>query len=158
MVKVRKASEADIPEIRSIAHLGIDECVNTSSGDLIHIDSYFENDEYVKTAMDNDKCIVFVAESENKIVGWTIGFIQSQPTNAPFFREFKRAYLDTIDVIKEERGKGIGKKLIEEVEKWAKEKGLNKVVLEVYKENNNARILYENLGYETIKETRRKKI
>ena len=158
MIDIRKAKESDVPSIRSIAHSGIEECIEKSCGDLIHIDSYFENDGYVKNAIDDLNSIVLVASRGEMIVGWALAFIQSQPENAPFYRKFKRVYIDSLDVVREERGCGIGRNIIEEIERWAKANGQNEIVLDVYAGNDNAKRLYDGIGYKIIKETRRKYI
>jgi ribosomal protein S18 acetylase RimI-like enzyme len=51
------------------------------------------------------------------------------------------------------RGKGIGRKLMGLGEKWARERGLIDIILNVSNENEVAIGLYESLGFEI--ETRR---
>ena len=46
------------------------------------------------------------------------------------------------------RGSGIGRHLMELGEKWAEEKGKNKIIMNVSNENEVAMWIYESMGYE----------
>lgn len=50
-------------------------------------------------------------------------------------------------ILKPHRGKGIGSLMMEEVIRQAKAKGLEKICLEVYGHNTNARALYKKFGF-----------
>ena len=52
-----------------------------------------------------------------------------------------------IAVLKESRGKGVGKKLLEEIEAIAIEKGCCKITLEVLSNNEVAKAAYKNFGF-----------
>ncbi len=59
--------------------------------------------------------------------------------------EIKRMFVE-----KSSRGKGISKIVLEELEKWAKEKGASFAILETSIHFNTARNLYTNAGYTII--------
>jgi GNAT superfamily N-acetyltransferase len=59
--------------------------------------------------------------------------------------EVKRVYTD-----ENYRGQGIGKMIMNELEKKAKEKGYTKLVLDAWKKNTSARALYTKMGYHEI--------
>ena len=61
-------------------------------------------------------------------------------------------YISNIAVYPEQRGKGIGRKLISKVEKQAKAKGTKTMVLDVEKDNINAINFYKKIGYEIMRE------
>ncbi|MGC9088652.1 MAG: GNAT family N-acetyltransferase [Caldisericia bacterium] len=61
-------------------------------------------------------------------------------------------YISNIAVYQEYRNLGIGKALLNFCEKNAKNKKQNRIVLEVEKENENAIIVYEKLGFRKEKE------
>jgi GNAT superfamily N-acetyltransferase len=63
-------------------------------------------------------------------------------------------YLEVLAVREDFRGKGIGSRLLEEVEKFALEEKFENVVLEVIDANSNAKRLYERAGYSVRKITR----
>lgn len=83
----------------------------------------------------------FVAEKDGRLVGFiTVLF--------PKFRKLRRnAYL-TLSVLKSERGKGIGTRLIGTAEAFAKERGARRLELDVFAKNEDAVRLYERLGFE----------
>ncbi|MDW2797229.1 GNAT family N-acetyltransferase [Clostridium boliviensis] len=56
------------------------------------------------------------------------------------------AYL-VIGILKDYRGRGYGTMLFEEMEKWAKESGITRLELTVVSENEQARHLYEKMGF-----------
>jgi ribosomal protein S18 acetylase RimI-like enzyme len=63
--------------------------------------------------------------------------------------------LDSIAVSADERGKGIGSKLLQSTIDHAQSKGFSQIKLEVIETNQNARRLYERIGF---KETKVQKI
>ena len=60
------------------------------------------------------------------------------------------ADIHTIAVIKEYRRQGIAKRLMARLERWAKENGAQKILLEMRVGNSEAKPLYESLGYREI--------
>jgi ribosomal protein S18 acetylase RimI-like enzyme len=62
----------------------------------------------------NDGCEVFVAESRGKIVGFIVYNMNSRNDN-----------IDNLVVAKEEQGKGVGRALVEYVERLARSRGYN---------------------------------
>ena len=78
----------------------------------------------------------FKAVIDGEIVGGTKGKL-----------EVGVVYGDTIIIKKDYRGKGIGKKLIQKMERWAKKKGAHKIYFFTRMEWES-REIYEYLGYE----------
>jgi len=60
-------------------------------------------------------------------------------------------YIDTLSVNPEYQGQGIGTQLILETQKIAKQKGYNRISLNVSHDNPNARKLYSKLGFKKEK-------
>lgn len=89
---------------------------------------------------DND--IQFYAVLNDEVIGWC-DIVRRQR------KMFKHTGALGMGILKEYRGKGIGKKLVIESLKQAKANSLEKVVLEVFASNINAVKLYENLGFIT---------
>lgn len=72
-----------------------------------------------------------------------IGYIAVRPKGRELF-------LSKIYVKSSRRGKGYGKKAVQFAEKLAKEKGLNKIVLTVNKNNVNSIKAYEKIGFKNV--------
>lgn len=87
-------------------------------------------------------CFVAFAVLDGKYVGIATNFINFSTFKAkPYFN------VHDIAVLKDFRGKGIGKKLLMYVIEKARELGYCKVTLEVRDDNRNAKELYQSLGF-----------
>ena len=93
--------------------------------------------------------VAYVAKDEG---GQRIGFIWLIESTSGFTAA-AFAWIMCIYVEAGFRGKGIGRKLMELGEKWAGERGLIDIILNVSNENEAAKRLYESMAYEI--ETRR---
>jgi len=87
--------------------------------------------------------LIFFVKVENVLAGMIIGFINFSTFNI-------KPYLNIHDliVLKEFRGKGLGKALLEESIRLSKEKDFCKITLEVREDNEVAKRLYNNLNFE----------
>lgn len=88
--------------------------------------------------MDNS-AVFLVAEDEDKIVGY-IGMYVMVPEGE----------ITNVAVAKEARGSGTGATLIEVMQQWAAEHGVERIVLEVRMSNDPAIHVYEKRGFTTI--------
>jgi len=84
---------------------------------------------------------VCVAKEKNKIVGYISG-------DRLVYRRIKHSVYVVIGVFKSKRGRGIGKRLFEELINWSKENRVKRMELTVLEKNINAIKLYEKLGFE----------
>lgn len=88
----------------------------------------------------------FVAEIENKIVGW-VGAAQAIMIEAMPHCEVNGLVIDELH-----RGMGIGKLLIDKVKHWAKAKGNDKIGLHCNVKRTEAHLFYKHLGFTELKE------
>ncbi len=65
----------------------------------------------------------------------------------------KRTAQIGIAILDEWRGRGLGTLLMDTIEDWAREQGLDGLVLDVAAENDGARRLYAKLAYQPVSET-----
>ncbi|MEM2912547.1 MAG: ribosomal protein S18-alanine N-acetyltransferase [Candidatus Bathyarchaeia archaeon] len=86
--------------------------------------------------------VSLVAKENNEILGFIIGIIYDETVGHIF----------TLDVAIKHRRKGVGLKLLRELEKIFREKGVKACFLEVRMDNLAARQLYEKQGYREIEE------
>ena len=91
----------------------------------------------------NEQTICCVAENDGVIVGLMLGTINS---DYDYFKEKNYADLCVLYVHPNYHKQGIATKLKAEFIKFAKEKGYNKFVIGILKENYNARKVYERWG------------
>jgi ribosomal protein S18 acetylase RimI-like enzyme len=86
--------------------------------------------------------LVLLAKVGNEYAGITNCFINISTFRAkPYFN------VHDVTVLKEYRGKGIGRKLLEKVIEIARNRGYCKITLEVREDNKNAKALYQSLGF-----------
>ena len=88
----------------------------------------------------------FVAEYENRIVGW-IGASQ-----AIMIEVMPHCEINGLVIDERNRGRGIGKLLIDKVKQWAKEKGNDKLGLHCNIKRVEAHSFYQHLGFTELKQ------
>jgi len=75
-----------------------------------------------------------------------------QPAGCGCFKQFEKDAVEVkrMFVADEQRGKGIGAMVLQELERWAAELGYTRMVLEMGNRQPEAAILYHKLGYSII--------
>lgn len=96
--------------------------------------------KFIERTLSEQKSIFFVAEIENKIVG----FIAALGSNLK--RNQHSANL-VIGVLEDYRGQGVATKLFNRVFEWAKEVKISRLGLTVIKDNTKAFNLYKKMGF-----------
>ena len=88
---------------------------------------------------------VYVAECDGKLIGWVHVYVDhSLLADMP-------AEVAGLVVDENYRGHGLGRVLMEQVERWAKEHGCRSVRLRSNVLRSRAHVFYERLGYRVIK-------
>ena len=90
----------------------------------------------------NDK--VWVFERQGSVVGWLHAFVALKLAS-PSFVEIGGLVVDSTC-----RRNGIGRSLVEQTQKWAKEKALN-VRVRCNTERENSHLFYRSAGFTTVK-------
>lgn len=88
----------------------------------------------------------FVAEFENKVVGW-IGAAQ-----AIMIEVMPHCEINGLVIDEHRRGMGIGKLLIDKVKHWAMDKGNDKIGLHCNVKRTEAHLFYQHMGFTEIKQ------
>lgn len=105
----------------------------------------------------NGKC--FLAIENNKAVGLIMGVIKEyEPYDYLDYRCPKAGKVTELIVSKSNRVKGLGRKLMNEMEKFFQESGCEYVVIDVFAYNKNAIQFYNKEGYHNRMHTVIKKI
>jgi len=125
----------------------------TTIGDLETLDKIerecFTLEAFTKQQMafllENPHNISLAAWENNEIAGFIIGLLQD-------FNETRIGRVYTLDVAVKHRRKGIGLKLLNELEQVFIEKGVKNCYLEARTDNVAARELYRKHGYTEVKQ------
>ena len=101
-----------------------------------------QNGGFLKAIIESDKDDILIVKENHQVLGFAL--VQQQNTS-PFncFVPHKYAYLMDIVVAPEQRGRGIGKQLINAVKSWAKTRKMEYIELGVLTQNEDAVKLYE---------------
>ena len=125
------------------------EAVNTLSKQLGYPLSIEQTLQNIKAILKSKDHAAFVAEYENKIVGW-VGAAQATMIEVMPYCE-----INGLVINEHHRGMGIGKLLIERVKHWAKEKGNDKIGLHCNVKRTEAHLFYERLGFTELKQQKK---
>ncbi len=88
-----------------------------------------------------DNSTILVAEAEKELIGYM--FILGGGAR----RQRHTAYI-VVGVLEEYRGRGIGTKLFNEMDKWASNKNIHRLELTVVIDNTAGVVLYKKMGFE----------
>ena len=120
--------------------------VNTLSTQLGYPLSIEQTVQNITSVLQSKDHTAFVAEYENKIVGW-IGASQ-----AIMIEVMPHCEINGLVIDEHHRGRGIGKLLIDKVKLWARDKGNNKIGLHCNIKRTEAHKFYEHMGFAEIKQ------
>ena len=133
--KIRFATSKDIAEVISINFKTLPE--------------HYSNSFFMELLLDSPETFV-VAENNNKIIGFIMCRIEYGFSVIKKMSLARKGHVVSFAVLEEYRGKGIGKKLVEQAIEGMKIKKCNESYLEVRTDNIPAIKLYENLGFNRI--------
>ncbi|MEI8609581.1 GNAT family N-acetyltransferase [Enterovibrio sp. Hal110] len=102
---------------------------------------------FIQERLSNNESVVFLARNERDDA---VGFTQLYPTFSSVSAQ-RSWVLNDVFVLDTERGKGMGKALLNAAKALAIETGANGLALETAPDNIGAQKLYESLGY--VKDT-----
>lgn len=88
---------------------------------------------------------IFVIKKDKKILGYILLSRNEGKKNG--YRYRKQLNIDAMGVLEEYRNQGIGTKLLEFIKEYAKDNNFTDLRLTVNEENENARHLYEKMGF-----------
>ena len=140
---IRRAKVEDLPEINHLleevlkVHNSIRPDIFKSNGAKYHEDELIEH-------LKNEKKPIYVFVEENKVLGHL--FLEIREYESNVIIPYKTVFVDDLCVLSSERGKGIGKALMEFAFEYAKSIGAKDVTLNVWNKNEDALKFYESLG------------
>jgi ribosomal protein S18 acetylase RimI-like enzyme len=143
-VRIRQASEEDLQRIVELSKkLGRDESNMDSM--ISPLPSEFQNPKWILKNIKGKSTVVFVAEVNGKIVGYSLGWF-----GHPWAYKGKRGYICDCFVEKPYRRRGIGRALIKVMLDWFVKKGVECVEADVYSKNIPSLKLFKSLGFKEI--------
>ncbi|MGC9467116.1 MAG: GNAT family N-acetyltransferase [Anaerolineae bacterium] len=104
---------------------------------------------YIRSLIVGRDSDIIVAVNDGQIVGCVVLMIRDAP-KIPILVPLQYVMIDTLVVVPDARGGGLGRQLMASAEQWAHERGIDRVELNVFEFNEGARAFYEKLGYETL--------
>lgn len=138
-INIRSAVIEDLPFIHSLlpsyAEFGLPSWRNA--------EIMLDTDQRALTVALENGATIFIAENEAKI---PLGFVHLHPGSDHYYQA-KPCHISDLIVAPAGRGQGIGKLLMAKAEAWAKSEGYEKLSLNVFAGNHQARKLYEELGF-----------
>ncbi|MEM2249874.1 MAG: ribosomal protein S18-alanine N-acetyltransferase [Candidatus Bathyarchaeia archaeon] len=128
--------------------------VKIEDASIAHLDRLFEIEmecfkseaftkQQIAQLLQNQNCISLIAKENDKIIGFIIGMVYVEDN-------ILIGHILTIDVSQGHRRKGVGIKLLQELEKIFKDKQVKVSRLEVREDNIAALSLYQKLGYKKV--------
>ena len=109
---------------------------------------------YVDRRIDNENFMVYVAEEDNKIVGFTI----AEYLRGNIVKKTVEVKVAILFVDKNYRCKGIGTSLVNQIVNDCKKNGVKYLRMDNFVNNKEANDLYEKLGFDILVVERRKKL
>lgn len=130
-ITFRSAVKADIPELIECAFL-----LNQTQGDNTKPDETLLQDKWSEQD-------IFVAEYDERLIGFGSG-----QSSFSFYMGFDRYFINSLFLMEEFRGQGIGKKLLQFIIETKIDEGQGLFDIQVLKDNEPANKLYESLGFQ----------
>ncbi|MEM3551229.1 MAG: GNAT family N-acetyltransferase [Candidatus Bathyarchaeia archaeon] len=143
-VKIRHADEEDLQQIVKLSKkLGKNESSMDSM--ISSMPSEFQNPTWILKNIKGENTVVFVAEANGKVIGYSLGWISQ-----PWAYKGRRGYICDCFVEKPYRRKGIGRALIKAMLNWFVGKGVECVEADVYSRNIPSLTLFKALGFDEV--------
>lgn len=137
LVVIREMEESDLEQVIDL----ICEIDATSEYMLYEAGERCFQPETIEKILTSNTDTMFIAEENKRLLGYLMAI------GGKARRNRHSAYL-IIGIRKTERGKGIGTKLFQALEKWAKTKKMHRLELTVAVRNKAGLALYEKMGFE----------
>lgn len=146
-LKIRKAIEADYKSVNllyyntySLYHQNIPKSYKETPSNILPRGTFLN-------IIDDKNCLMLVAEYEGKVVGVLYANIESADDDEVTYG-YHRVSIDEVSIDPDYRSMGIGSKLMQEAENWARQNNISDLTTLAYTFNDRAVRFYENNGYE----------
>ncbi len=103
---------------------------------------------FISSMIKSNESDYILIEDDDKVVGYALIEQRESPyTEYSAFVEDHYAFIYELVVLPEYRTKGYGKQIVNEAEKWAKQRNLTSIELNCLSNNYSAKAFYERTGF-----------
>ena len=149
---IRPAKKDDIDGLLALLHEVLEVHAKEYPKIFIPGTTKYSKEELLQLIEEDDKTLILVAEEDGKVIGHAFLKIIDNPATRNTYAS-KVLYIDDICVDDAARGKHVAKTLFEEVRKYAKEEGFDRIELNVWEKNTVAKAFYESVSMKPLKTT-----
>jgi diamine N-acetyltransferase len=153
-VKIRQAIQQDIEALQTLSMQNHEFHLEQSPDYFNKIDKLYKESDW-QGFIENSSCCVLVIEDDSNVIGFALIRLINKNV-APHLREKRTAFISDFCIHQNWRGRGLGKKLFQACEEWAREQNAEELGLAVWTFNNHAIQLYEAMGMRDIYRQMRK--
>jgi GNAT superfamily N-acetyltransferase len=147
-MEIRVATTADFEDIQLLFRL-VDKLHFEAMPGLFRETAEIERSGEFLTELIEDEAGLFLVADVN---GRVVGLIQAkydEQTSHPFLRPYSEIYINDMVVDESLQGSGVAQTLMDRVITWAKEKGVDRLRLQVFEFNQRAQAFYAKQGFVT---------
>jgi len=149
-MKIREAQVSDIDSLLRLNYqIGI---MHFEKAPEAFVEPSSEEKECLLRALKDQSRLFLVAEIYGEVVGVITATVTKNEA-VPFLVKTQICRVGTIVVDENARISGVGTKLMDKYNYWAKEQGAEQIRLEVMTFNNQAQKFYTKLGFEELSKT-----
>ena len=106
--------------------------------------------KFVTDQIEKEDSLVLVAEEEGAIVAYCLAITE---THSPVFAKPRHAEIIDLFVTESHRQRGIGERLVREVEHWFSQRGIDRIEARVAVRNEVSTHFWRKIGYQPYTET-----
>lgn len=106
---------------------------------------------FFKNMMDNQNHYFFIIQDNDQALGYAWIEIREYQENA-FLHTYRSIFVHHISLAIEYQNRGLGKQLMNKVIEFASERKINRIELDYWSDNENAKKFYEKIGFNTYRE------
>ena len=147
-VVIRRATPRDVTDLGELGarlmrlHFEFDELRFMDPGGSRDAEAGYA--AFLRSQLEDDSAIVYVAERQSRIVGYVYAAIE--PLSWKELRD-ECGYVHDLLVTEAARRSGVGESLLDAAIEWLREQGMPRVVLGTAAQNDTARRLFERRGF-----------
>ncbi|MCL5997546.1 MAG: GNAT family N-acetyltransferase [Chloroflexi bacterium] len=157
-VMIRTAGSTDLPilrrryyEFHEFHALGVPDHLHSLGPFETHDWSSF--DKAIDDILNNAGAAILLAELEGVPVGFVEVYLKQDDATNSAIVPHRYGHVQSLFVIEELRGRGIGRQLMDAAQQWARDRGATAIHLDTWEFDAGPLRFYEKNGYRTLKRT-----